>query len=165
MTNLSESFRSWIETELKPQGAIGAFVKKTGFSRSSVEDWRDGKTTPKLQAIDDAATELGVDPLTLVSGGRAIPKEKLDEAEQKIAELKARIETLQEALENVVSVRDRRILQTFRPHPKSDERLGTLGALAALDDDEFRTIIEKLDSINRVKASLDDSLDERKKSQ
>ena len=51
---------------LASHGAVADFCKKTGFSRTAVETWRDGESSPTLKNLDVIAESLGVDPLKLL---------------------------------------------------------------------------------------------------
>lgn len=73
MRKLADTFRNKLNSLLEPHGAIGEFSRKTGFSRTAIETWRDGETTPTLKYLDQIAEKLGKDPVDLLGIEKEAP--------------------------------------------------------------------------------------------
>jgi hypothetical protein len=52
MGKLAEAFQIWVARKVSGHGSVGRFCEDSGFSRSTVENWRDGASIPKLDALD-----------------------------------------------------------------------------------------------------------------
>jgi transcriptional regulator with XRE-family HTH domain len=59
MRNTTELLQNRLTAALEQYGAITEFCKKTGFSRGAVEGWRDGRTIPGVDKLDNIAAALG----------------------------------------------------------------------------------------------------------
>jgi transcriptional regulator with XRE-family HTH domain len=66
MINIADNLRRKLNEALSAHGAIGAFCKKTGVSRGTAENWRDGKTVPSVDQLGIIAEALGTTPQTLL---------------------------------------------------------------------------------------------------
>lgn len=101
MNKPSQSFRKWIESRLVGHGAIKEFVKKTKFSRSAVEDYRDGVRSPKLTDLETLVERAGADVREVLGTPISLPpdvqvlEEELREAQAANRKLKARIREME----------------------------------------------------------------------
>ena len=67
MSNGAESFRKVISDWVKARhGSIEWLSEKAGVSRTTIQSWRDGSSTPTLTSLDAVAAALGVEPWELI---------------------------------------------------------------------------------------------------
>jgi len=67
--------RKRLIASLEPYGAVSEFCRKTGFSRTAVDNWMNNVAIPNLEHIDKIADALGYRPDQLISeGGHPIHK-------------------------------------------------------------------------------------------
>lgn len=71
MHKSSQALQKKLSEALSPHGSIGDFVKKTGFSRSGVEKWRDGESSPSIENLEKIAEALETDPWDLIKPANA----------------------------------------------------------------------------------------------
>ena len=73
MTKLSNLLRNRLKAALDRRGAVAEFVRKVGVSRTGVENWLAGKSSPNIENLESIAEALGVQPWELIKPEGALP--------------------------------------------------------------------------------------------
>jgi transcriptional regulator with XRE-family HTH domain len=66
VTEIAEFFRSRLSKRLSERGAKSAFCRKTGISRSLLDQWIRGESVPGLDSLERVASGLDVTPWDLI---------------------------------------------------------------------------------------------------
>lgn len=142
MDKPSERFKKRLTAALSERGAIAHFCRKTGFSRTGVQKWLDGRATPTIASLETIADFFGCKVSELVD-----EKSPLDGPLAPIHD--GRLKTTIE-----------RALELLEAHAKTgaDPNLLDLGALSAdkqrilreligLDDSQMTTLAPAISSL------------------
>jgi transcriptional regulator with XRE-family HTH domain len=117
MPKFAEAFQNWVARKVTGHGSLGKFCEDSGFSRSTVENWRDGASIPKLDALDKLV-EKRVLRLAEIFDPNAAALDKLSEAAHALDAARAAVTA----------------------PPPSPARAGVIALLEEFDDSEMPRI-------------------------
>lgn len=134
-------------------------AEKVSMSETSIGLLERGRVWPEFENLTGIAKALGTSSEELLNpeSDDLVPKSKLAEISTRLEVAEKRADALKEALQNVMSDRERQILAVFRD--QSDDRLDALARLAAFDDEHFTAMKRKITLVERTVADDGGSLE------
>ncbi len=66
MLDITKILQKRLQEQLGPRGGVAEFCRKTGFARTGVQNWLDGKSSPTVENLGKIAEGLGIEPWELI---------------------------------------------------------------------------------------------------
>jgi transcriptional regulator with XRE-family HTH domain len=140
-------------------GAVADFVRKTGFSRTTVENWLDNKNIPNVETLGKIAFGLNCEPWELIKPACSTqaPTIPLDEHIKTLEVFAHAQASTKEALDRVNASYQKQAEQLSDPNIKE-----AISILSTLDDEHCRRALIAIKSVARTYAATAASIREKK---